>query len=344
MDINFHFYAVKVIAMLAGFDPIEANRIAAYSQYVDDYRPKESYVLHQTPRFAKGMVEDGCFKTVQTGFTVMGENTKFLDPIFLRDTVTAFHFVPPVYKITGKEYQVRRARCGDDSIAARILQEAAQGYRISRRVEEKNAALIHIGIALHIFADTYAHENFNGFFSPVNGADVVEAKINGIPRNPYHVYRNLPKGMAVGHAMIGTAPDDSYTWFKVRQNQTVWERNNAEAFLECAEELLDCLSYIKTGRRPDNKEAMREILTIGFQETNLANLPETWHRAWNGNVRAPYPVEYFYYSQEWIDAVLMPFETYVGNKKVWCANADFYYYNFYAKKIRDYVTRIIFEG
>lgn len=344
MDINFHFYAVKVIAMLAGFDPIESNRIASYSQYVDDYRPEKSYVLHQVPQFAGELVEDGRFQTVQTGFTVEGENTRFLDPIFLRDTVITFHFIPPVYKITGKEYQVKRAHCSDGSMASHILHNAAEEYRRSSRVEEKEAALLHIGIALHIFADTYAHENFNGFFSEQNVAEVVEAKINKVPMNPYHAFHNLPNVLAVGHAQVGTAPDDSYTWFKVRQNGREWERDNTEAFLECAREILDCLAYMKTKKRPDNYAVMNEILTAGFQETDSSNLPEAWRQAWNDNVQKPYPVEYFYYTQDWLNSVFRPFEVYIGTKKEWRANADFYYYNFYAKKIRDYVTHVIYEG
>ncbi len=37
MNIDFHYYTVKTIAFYAGFSLEEAQDIAFYSQYVDDY-------------------------------------------------------------------------------------------------------------------------------------------------------------------------------------------------------------------------------------------------------------------------------------------------------------------
>ncbi len=345
MDISFHFYGVKVIAMLAGFDAVDAHRIASFSQYVDDYRPeKDSYVLEQVPYFARELVSDGRFYVVRTGFTVEGENIKFFDPVFLRDTVAAFHFIPPEDRITGKNYMVKRARCNDNSMAANILKNAASEYKKSRNAGERNAALLHTGIALHIFADTYAHENFNGFISGINMAEVTDARINGVRQNPYGIYHKLPKALAIGHARVGGAPDDAYAWFRVNQNGKQWERSNEAAFLECANEILDCLSYMKTGREPACRETMEAILRVGFRETNINRMPETWSQAWNGNPGIPYPVTCFYYSAGILNAALKPFMAWQGDRTVYLAGEDFYYYNFYAKRIRDYATRKLFEG
>lgn len=37
MDLNFHYFAVKTIARDAGFCENDAQLIAAYSQFIDDY-------------------------------------------------------------------------------------------------------------------------------------------------------------------------------------------------------------------------------------------------------------------------------------------------------------------
>lgn len=39
MDISFHYFAVKSAAHMAGFDDADAQTIAQYSQYIDDYNP-----------------------------------------------------------------------------------------------------------------------------------------------------------------------------------------------------------------------------------------------------------------------------------------------------------------
>ena len=75
MDINFHYFAVKTIARFAGFSENEAQRIAGYSQFVDDYNPFLNYTFETIPDFMLGETalvskSDGGYtlKTIQTGF------------------------------------------------------------------------------------------------------------------------------------------------------------------------------------------------------------------------------------------------------------------------------------
>ena len=48
MDKNFHYYAVKVIATLAGFRPDEAQIIAQFSQFVDDFILSQAIPINQS--------------------------------------------------------------------------------------------------------------------------------------------------------------------------------------------------------------------------------------------------------------------------------------------------------
>ena len=40
MNINFHYYTVRALGQLAGFPPEEAQLIAEYPQFIDDYAPQ----------------------------------------------------------------------------------------------------------------------------------------------------------------------------------------------------------------------------------------------------------------------------------------------------------------
>lgn len=340
MDINFHFYAVKVIALLSGFDAFESKVIAEFSQFVDDYIPEEAYPLMDVPPFADCLVRDNQFRTVQTGFTLMKNGMGLLQEAKQKNYVIPFHFIPPYYKRTDHDYKVIRAHIGDKCLINQLLEKAARSYHESKTNEDRMCSLIRIGITLHIFADTYAHENFNGYWSDMNFAYVEAAQENHrIDRTArYSMYDNAPN---VGHACLSTAPDETYTRFSVVQgkgNPVRWQRDNTEAFQECAFEILKYLSMVKRGTSPNNREQMDSILYLGFTEVSPEKWYSTWDNAWEA-YRNDYPVYHdFYYSKENLKRVTKPFKDINGNLK---ANPIFYYYNYNAYLIRETVKQIL---
>lgn len=72
MDINFHYYAVKTLAIHAGFDEECAQIIARYSQFVDDFTIYKTMVLDNVPTFARHLAKPykgkWLFTPVTTGF------------------------------------------------------------------------------------------------------------------------------------------------------------------------------------------------------------------------------------------------------------------------------------
>ena len=78
MDITFHYFAVKTLALEAGFPGAEAQRLAAFSQFVDDFDRRGSLYCGNVPRYIRlsrdhdlyspgGSPLEGNFEPVTTG-------------------------------------------------------------------------------------------------------------------------------------------------------------------------------------------------------------------------------------------------------------------------------------
>lgn len=115
---------------------------------------------------------------------------------------------------------------------------------------------------LHIFADTYAHQSFNGFHNKnMNDGWVSNATAyygDGTKRNKsYSGYAGLP---AIGHAVLGSAPDETALVYTCYRNDGTGnikkqkERVNAFEFLNCAHEILKILRAARAASAPTEAE------------------------------------------------------------------------------------------
>ena len=53
MDISFHYYAVKSVALAAGYDEAKAQRIASFSEFIDDYNWYAYFRASNIPDYVK---------------------------------------------------------------------------------------------------------------------------------------------------------------------------------------------------------------------------------------------------------------------------------------------------
>ena len=102
MDINFHYFAIKTIAICAGLNESDAQKIAGYSQFVDDYNPWNPYYFDSISEFMKscGMVKyntDGLWEMTPTttGFTDLLDTLSCILESMQEEVITPFHFIPP---------------------------------------------------------------------------------------------------------------------------------------------------------------------------------------------------------------------------------------------------------
>lgn len=273
MNINFHYCAVKAIAVIAGLSAGEAQVLATYSQFVDDFKVDKSLSLTNVPDYCAPLIVDGKFHTVPTGF---GYASTLLSKT-QREVVMPFHFIPNKKSNPfSEEYRTVEAKAEDNSLIDQICAGACEQFgRLSLK-----ESLITLGTALHVFADTYAHCLFNAFNSNINAGKVKTAKSNLDEKRSYSKYSGLPP---IGHARLGSAPDESdleYT-FNYGQEEDV-KRTNWVHFAECAVQIVQYLGRIR-GLQPSRNldEKVRNCVMEGskIKGTDMGDLQRKWQKA-----------------------------------------------------------------
>src|SRR5689334_17155548 len=146
MQIDSHYHATYAIARAAGLKPDVAQSVATCAEFVDDNVAQTSVELRDGSRVD---VEATAHHTVDT------EN---LEPADQRQVWVPFHFLP------GNEGDsfTERLKCRKDSAIAREMVE----HHLS--LSDKPYAVALIGIAAHVYADTFSHYGFSGISSRGN--------------------------------------------------------------------------------------------------------------------------------------------------------------------------------
>ena len=105
MDITFHYFAVKTLALEAGFPGAEAQRLAAFSQFVDDFDRRGSLYCGNVPRYIRlsrdhdlyspgGSPLEGNFEPVTTGSGGLADFASLLLPRAQKFTLAPFPCLP----------------------------------------------------------------------------------------------------------------------------------------------------------------------------------------------------------------------------------------------------------
>lgn len=231
MEKDFHYDLVYAIATLT---EMEAPEVVAYaSQYVDDNSDEAFRVEGGRALFPERLAAgDGFYYPQMTQCRSPGSTTPFVQ----RYVFVPFHFLPgnPVVQLGGKTnpYCVtpnsRRGRS--------LLIEALKGGNPYE-----------IGIALHMFADSWSHQRFTGLQQEWNSFQQRWAFGDGKPS-------------IIGHEDAGKRPDIlSERWVDPRFGHDVIR--NSERALEAAREIF-ALLRTKTAKGPYWKEVEPEFETM----------------------------------------------------------------------------------
>jgi len=199
VDIEFHYYMTYLIAAKAGFGAKDALTIATACYYVDD----NDMVL----QIDQGMAS-GYSNYISQTKNILRPGGK------LFRIYPLFHFIPgepqnpTAWRKDGKMHWLNTTP--DSENANKILDAALATGNLYR-----------IGVASHAYADTWAHQNFVGYFDDFNAM-----------KGPLCLA--LPN---IGHADAGRDPDQpALVW---QDKRLLHERvDNRTKFLEAAEHLL----------------------------------------------------------------------------------------------------------
>jgi len=200
MDIEFHYYMTFLIAGKAGFGEDDTFTIAYSSQYVDDN--DIIYEIHKDK--------------AQYYRNYISQTMNILKPkAKLFRIYPLFHFIPgePLYKGAFRRDGVLHwmNTTPNSENANHVIDSALKSKNIYR-----------IGIATHCYVDTWAHQNFIGYYNEFNS-------MSGV------LERLAPN---IGHADAGHNPDwPALVWKDKRLLDKNARIDNKERFMKSAAKL-----------------------------------------------------------------------------------------------------------
>jgi hypothetical protein len=252
MQIDFHFYTIYALARAVGFTPDNSFTVAYASQHTDDAKYEEALEFQNGGRFQQVLTAHRFF------------DRKALDKTTCYRIWVPFHFLPGNL---GVEFYERMVSRQGSTVAQRLLDDLL--------ISNPRPYLLHrFGIFMHLYADTWSHQNFLGLErDDLN--DVKRMSVKDLEKNSFKsILSNLKKTVLeyaapkLGHAQAGTIPDEPYREWKYENYLgKKFDISNVERALDAAQ---NC--YL----------AMLKFLNHfpGFYE----NKPIPWHEI-SGKVR-----------------------------------------------------------
>jgi len=192
------------------------------------------------------------------------------------DIYIPFHFLPPEQYLCQSGYSYQTAP--DSTFAEELIRWASRNLM----PEKDERSLIKLGIALHTYADTWAHQNFSGKYSHKDN-DIESIQL--FSGSQWETSPPLKKLLShlfpdIGHAEAFDLPDQSHLTWKYSSAHGIVERNNTAIYLHAAENIYGILcSFFKNSNR-DKWMQLHRKLKICFSEptTDLARKKELFER------------------------------------------------------------------
>lgn len=245
MQTDMHYYGTYTIARLAGFNVKEAETIAYAAQYVDDSTSNDS------DEHADG---GGIYGIATAHHNSEVIKNRLIDKKEQKQVWVPFHFLPGGIGNSVSDKLV----CQENSKTA---QEMFENH--IEHAANSNYGLQLIGIACHVYADTFSHYGFSGVGSSQNKVkagsieliDVKDQDMKAFLTNkfgrfmkkyaPSFIMSNWRKvagsfaekaSGALGHSAVGTFPDRPFLhWsFNYEVSGELSDRDNPASFLKAS--------------------------------------------------------------------------------------------------------------
>ncbi len=211
MEKSSHYYGIYALCLSAGIKDAVSEKIAYASQFVDDakintitfdkdYSDPQFSLFNGKSKISNIATCHSYFKLKTLNYQAMIYNT------------SAFHFFPAN---KGNSF-TRRMRCNENPAVLRGL--------IEETIKQDTLIPEQLGMLLHVFADTYAHQGFSGLISKENDiAGLVSSQEHKLKFTLKLLFRNV-KGWflkvfdqhvpAYGHAQAYTYPDIPFGYWQ----------------------------------------------------------------------------------------------------------------------------------
>ena len=227
MDIEFHYYITFIVALRVGYNPHDAYLIAYSSQYTDD-NDKRFEISEETPNSYHNYISQ------TLNILKPAEDLLRIHPVF--------HFLPG----TKDEVFVDSGRRRDGKLHLLNTIPNNQNARLLLKEALDSKNLYRIGIATHMYSDTFAHQNFVGYKDSFNAMKGLFEKVI-----PY-----------IGHAEAEYKPDwPALSWEDKRLIPSHSKIGNKQRFLDAASSLFKeyCGSLGRSPSSPEIKNLITEL-------------------------------------------------------------------------------------
>ncbi len=245
MQTDMHFYGTYVLARAAGIPQHDSNTIAYSAQFVDDSTKSDS------TRHSDGGLLYGIASAHHDKEAIINSKA---DPDEQRRVWVPFHFLPGGQGESLEE----KLLCVKDS---EISQEMMSHH--IRAAKDKRFGFELLGIAAHVYMDTFSHYGFSGIGSKYNSVDGESFELIDVKDPKMKQYVLDKKGAflskyglratasffvetltnTLGHGGVATYPDRPFLHWRVTfdeprpGNGKVSDRDNPATFLEGCEKL-----------------------------------------------------------------------------------------------------------
>jgi hypothetical protein len=237
MDTDFHFGTIYVLSHWAGFEHDNCLALATASQLVDDNMQD---IVGDAPRYSGHDITEN-----------------ITDASHNNDIWIPYHFLPG---LEGDEND--RLICKKNGILAQKLASIMENLGTL----DNNVNLFRLGISLHVYADTWAHQEFSGNIdhdnNNVSNLDVSFPGISNWEREKQGIIEQLPP---LGHAKAYHWPDRPYASWSYYPDY-VNDRQNWNEFLEASCSIYSILAKVHGGVSLLLTDTQKEQLLNAFKK------------------------------------------------------------------------------
>ncbi|MGK0270142.1 MAG: hypothetical protein ACI88H_000777 [Cocleimonas sp.] len=226
MQIDGHHALTYVVARLAGLNHTDANIVAYSAQYVDEATNKGSI------KFDNGAM----YSRTASAHNMLDYRNS--DELANHRVWVPFHFLPGNNGLPAGENPegsfVEKLVCCPDSHTSHDMLKAMM---LSRN---KLCSLHRLGITLHVYADTFAHQGFAGINHKINEVTDLSSgcleKDSGFIETMSNFF--VSKTFPLGHGASLSHPDKPFlSWSYTNGHGKHIERDNHTIFCEAAEQM-----------------------------------------------------------------------------------------------------------
>jgi len=246
MQIDFHHAVTYVLARLAGFGHREAETVAHCAQYVDD----------ATNSGTIGFDNGAMYSRISSAHKIL--DYRNFEKLANHFVWIPFHFLPGNSGLKAGEDPegsfIHKLICRPNSPVAKDMNRTCIVHRNTRY------GLHRLGITLHVYADTWAHQGFAGVNHAVNDIRTLDDsnrpdpdfihKINDFFGDVFDnaASRFVGGALALGHGPALSYPDRPYLKWRYKDSRgTIIERDNTNIFVEAAHEICKVMQQFRAG-------------------------------------------------------------------------------------------------